>query len=418
MTLRDGYDVLVVGAGPGGCAAASVLARNGASVGLLERDAEPRFKIGESLMPQTYWTFERMGALERMKRSDFVRKHSVQFFSKAGKASTPFYFRDEVAHESAQTWQVLRSEFDQLLLEVAAEQGAACFRGATARDLMVDDGGRVTGARVELADGSRRDVAAKVIIDASGSSNLMAKRFGLEKVDYGLRHASIFTHFRGAHRDAGIDEGATLILQTRDAASWFWYIPLAGDVVSVGVVGPVDYLIKDRSTTPEETFWEEVARCRPVEERLDGGRVCRPFGVLKDFSYRWQEMAGDGWILIGDAFSFVDPVYSSGVFLALKSGEMAADSALDALGRNDFSPGVLGSFEPRLMQGIEAVRRLVEAFYDRAFSFGGFLKAHPEHQSGVTRILIGDVFDRDFGRLFADMDEMRRSLAPSAAEAS
>jgi flavin-dependent dehydrogenase len=414
----DSYDVLVVGGGPGGAAAAAILARGGRSVALLERDPEPRFKVGESLMPQTYWTFERMGALERMKKSSFVPKHSVQFFGRSGKPSAPFYFRDEVDHESAQTWQVLRSDFDQLLLETAAEQGAECCRGVTVRDLLVDEQDRVTGVRVSLADGSTRELEAKVVIDATGQSTLVAKRFALEKVDYGLRHASIFTHVRGARRDSGIDEGATLILQTEERESWFWYIPLADDVVSVGVVGGVDYLIRERTTKPEETFWEEVRRCPPVEERIAEGEVCRPFAVLKDFSYRWTRMAGDGWILIGDAFSFVDPVYSSGVFLALKSGEMAADAALGALARDNFSEEILGAFQPRLMQGIDAVRRLVEAFYDRDFSFGTFLERHPQHQSGVTRILIGDVFDRDFGPLFADMAQMRRSPATSAAGAS
>lgn len=413
MLQSDRYDVAVIGGGPAGCAAAAVAAQQGLSVVLLERSPEPVFKIGESLMPETYWTLERMGALERMKESPFVHKHSVQFFSKNGKASTPFYFRDEKDHESAQTWQVLRSEFDQLLLDVAAEQGAECHRGASVREILFD-GDRVTGLEIRDEEGSTETLACRVLIDATGQSTLLAKHLDLGKVDYGLKHSSYFTHYRGAFRDSGRDEGATLILQTESGDSWFWYIPLHDDVVSVGVVGPVAYL-KRPGNSPEETFLEEVGRCAEISRRLEGAERCRPVQVLKDFSYRFKRMSGDGWILIGDAFSFIDPVYSSGIFLALKSGEMAADAAVEACRTGDTSATLLGRFEPRLMAGVEAVRRLVESFYSKDFSFGAFLRRYPERQSCVTRILIGDIFERDFSALFTAMEEWRQELASREA---
>ncbi len=398
------YDLIVVGAGPGGSAAAAIAARGGLRTLLLERDPAPVFKIGESLMPDTHGVFEKMGALERMQRSHFTEKHSVQFFTKTGKASLPFYFeRERPGCDSARTWQVRRSEFDELLMETAAEQGAETHRGVNVRDVLFD-GGRAVGVRAALAgNGGTVDLGARVVIDATGQSALLARRLDLGRVDYGLRHASIYTHFRGAIRDEGKDEGATLILHTKSGECWFWYIPLAGDVVSVGVVGPVDRLIRNRKGRPHEIFFEEVRNCAEIERRIAPGYQSRPVSVLRDFSYRLEKMAGDGWIAIGDAFSFIDPVYSSGVFLALKSGEMAAETAVEAVRDGDLSEARLGAFQPLLMRGVEAVRQLVQVFYDPNFSVGSFLKLHPEHQGKVTRILIGDVFELDFTSMFDDM---------------
>jgi len=404
MFRADSYDLIVVGGGPGGSAAAAIAARGGRRTLLLERHPEPIFKIGESLMPDTHGVFEKMGALERMKSSHFVEKHSVQFFTKTGKASMPFYFeRERPGDDSARTWQVRRSEFDQLLMETAAEQGAEVHRGVNVRDVLFEDD-RAVGVRVTTA-GNRLPVElrSRIVIDATGQSALLSRRLDLGRVDYGLQHASIYTHFRGAIRDEGRDEGATLILHTRSGDCWFWYIPLAGDVVSVGVVGPIDTLIRKRSGRPHEIFFEEVGKCAEIERRIRPGLQCRPIAVMKDFSYRIEKMAGDGWIAIGDAFSFIDPVYSSGVFLALKSGEMAAETAISALAAGDVSGERLGAFQPLLMRGVEAVRQLVNVFYDRNFSVGAFLRLFPRHQSKVTRILIGDVFDLDFTSMFEDM---------------
>jgi flavin-dependent dehydrogenase len=398
------YDLIVIGAGPGGSAAAAIASRGGLRTLLLEREPVPTFKIGESLMPDTHGVFEKMGALERMKSSHFVEKHSVQFFTRTGKASMPFYFEKErPGDDSARTWQVRRSEFDQLLMETAAEQGAEVHRGVNVRDVLFEDG-RAIGVRAAAAGhGDPVELASRVVIDATGQSALLSRRLNLGRVDYGLRHASIYTHFRGALRDEGKDEGATLILHTESGECWFWYIPLAGDVVSVGVVGPMDALIRNRDGRPHEIFFEEVGNCAEIERRIGPARQCRPVSVMKDFSYRIEEMAGNGWIAIGDAFSFIDPVYSSGVFLALKSGEMAAEAAIEAIAAGDASGERLGAFQPLLMRGVEAVRQLVNVFYDRNFSVGAFLRLYPQHQSKVTRILIGDVFELDFASMFEDM---------------
>jgi len=154
-----------------------------------------------------------------------------------------------------------------------------------------------------------------VIVDATGQRALIARRLGLIELDPKLKNAAVFTHYEGAVRDPGIDEGATLVLHTAGQEAWFWYIPLPDDRVSVGVVGPVDYLLNGRSGSPEQIFAEEVARCAPLQPRLENARPGMDFRVLRDFSYRSRQIAGDGWVLVGDAFGFLDPIYSSGVLL-------------------------------------------------------------------------------------------------------
>lgn len=396
------HDVIVIGGGPGGAAAATLVAQRGHRTLLLERTAEPKFKIGESLMPAAWWTLERMGMLQKLKESHFPRKYSVQFFGKTGKASSPFYFQETDPHESSVTWQVLRSEFDALLLDNAREHGVEVRRGAGAKDVLFE-GERAVG--VKLDDGST--LSCKVVVDATGRSALLGRKLGLMVPDPELRKASLFTHYEGALRDPGIDEGATLVLHTDDASGWFWYIPLPGDRVSVGVVGSIEQLVSNRKGDPQAVFDEEVERCPALKPRLENARQVMPVQVLRDFSYRSSRIAGDGWVLVGDAFGFLDPIYSSGVFLALKSGELAADSIHAALQAGDPSAARLGAHGPEFLAGMEAMRKLVYAFYEPDFSFAKFLAQHPGCRNDLIHLLVGNVF-RPTNGLFGSMGQMVR----------
>ncbi len=403
--MKDRYDVIVIGGGPAGSTTATLVAQQGFSVLLLERDASPPFQIGESLMPGTYWTFKRLGMLERLEASSFPRKYSVQFFGASGRGSAPFYFQEFEPHESAVTWQVVRSEFDGMMMENARDKGAHVVEGVPVREVLYD-GERALGVRVLSADGTEREVGCRVVVDATGPSALIARRLGMKKLEPKLKKASIFTHFSGGLRDDGIDEGATLILHTRHRQSWFWYIPLPDDRVSVGVVGALDYLLRGRDGDAEAIFAQELALCEPMQQRLaDAGQVM-PVKVTQDFSYRADRMAGDGWVLVGDAFGFVDPIYSSGVYLALVSGEMAADAIVEGLAKDDTSAAQLGNFEEQYLRGMEAVRRLVYAYYEDEFSFGEFLRRHPECRRGIVDILSGNLQTEDVARVLGPLSEM------------
>lgn len=398
------HDVAVIGGGPAGACAATLVGRRGHDVLLLERSTEPRFKIGESLMPATYWSFERLGVLERMRSSHFTPKYSVQFFNRDGKGTTPFFFREISDHESSRTWQVLRSEFDEMLLENAQENGVEVRRGVTVRDLLFD-GDRAVGVRVGANGGPTRDLSTRVVVDASGQSSILARKLDLRLHDPNLKNASCFTHFRGGYREPGEHGGATLVFHTARGDSWFWYIPLPDDTVSVGVVGSLDYLIRRRDGDPRDIFMEELALCPAVAERLVGAEELRPVQVARDFTYRAKRIAGDGWVMVGDAFGFIDPIYSSGVFLALTSGELAADAIVDGFERGDLSAAQLGHFGQRYLDGMEAIRKLVYAFYDREFSFGEFLAAHPDCREPIVHLLVGNVFRENVDRLFGPLSE-------------
>lgn len=418
MNNQENYDVIVIGGGPAGSTAATLIAQNGQRVLLLERDAEPTFKIGESLIPATYWTFKRLGILNRLRQSHFPQKYSVQFYSRTGKASAPFYFFETNPHESSVTWQVLRSEFDQMLLDNATENGVDVLRGVSVRKVIFD-GKKATGvviqnrgnAELSTSEKNTETVHGTVIVDSTGQSSLIGRQLKLNSVEPNLKKASLFTHYEGGHRDNGIDEGATLILHTEEKDSWFWSIPLPYNRTSVGVVGELDYLLQNRRDSDgklnaQKIFDEELDRCQPLKQRLKEAKQLFPIQTTKDFSYRASKIAGENWVLIGDAFGFLDPVYSTGLFLALKSGEMAADTIIEAFHDNDFSETQLGEFGQKFVDGMEAFRKLVYAFYTKDFSFARFLSEYPQHLGGIVDILSGDVYRRDVTHIFPDMSKM------------
>ncbi len=405
--LNAHYDVVVMGGGPAGSTVAALLAMNGQSVVVLERTAFPRFHIGESLIPATYWTLKRLGMLETMRHSAYPKKYSVQFFSASGSASQPFYFDEYVDHESSQTWQVVRGEFDQQLLKNTAAKGAHDRTDAQVIDCLFDNG-RARGVKVKLATeetNAVREITGTVIVDATGQSTFLANRMGVKIPDDRMKKGTVWSYFKGALRDPGKDAGATLVLRTEGRNSWFWYIPLPDDIVSVGVVGSMDYMFGKDRLSPEQTFQREVERCPALQPRLAPSTRVTDFFTTRDFSYRTTQGAGDHWVMVGDAFGFIDPLYSSGVLLALKSGELGSDALIEAFETGDYSGAQLGKWQPRFAAGVEMFRKLVYAFYTPGFSFGDFLRRYPQQRGNVTDMLMGNILKPGVETLFDCMEE-------------
>lgn len=416
MPEPNRYEVVVVGGGPAGATVSTLLARHGHRVLLLERARFPRHHIGESLMPETYHTFRRLGMLEKLKQSDFPRKESVQFVSASGQDSQPYYFADRDPHERSVTWQVKRDRFDLMMLENAREHGVDVRQGANVHEVCFE-GRRAVGVRATL-DGAAQNIPAGVVVDATGMSALLSRQLKMRQPDEALKNAAIYAYYKGARRDEGRNAGATIVIHTPDRRGWFWFIPLPDDVTSVGIVAPVSWLCTARGDDPLTTLEEEIARTPGLLRRLDGAERISHAYVTSDFSYRATQIAGEGWVLIGDAFAFLDPIYSSGVFLALKSGEFAADAIHEALREGDLSGRRLGAFGPKLTFGMNLIRQLVYAFYDERFSFGRFSREYPEYQDHIVRLLIGDVFHEDVARVFDVMRDWVSLPEPVVLEGS
>jgi len=392
-------EAIIIGAGPAGSSAGAILAGHGRTAIIIDRAAFPRYRIGESLIPYCWFPLDRLGLIEKIDRAPCtVQKHSVQFVGLDGKQTTPFYFRQHIDHDCARTWQVVRSAFDQLLLDNAIEKGAQVRLGLAARRL-IRDGETITG--VVAADDAGREIEFRgsMTLDASGRDSFAAQQLGWRIDDPQLRKIALWTYYKGAKRDPGIDEGATTVAYL-PGKGWFWYIPLPDDIVSVGIVCEREYLYRDAHLDPRGMFEREVEIQPWIKSHLSGATQQGEYRVTGDYSYRSKHCAADGLLLVGDAFGFLDPVFSSGVFLALYTGVLAGDAVHEALGDGDVSAARFSAYGEKFRSGIEAMRRLVYAFYDTEFSFGSFLKAHPEFRRDLTDCLIGNV-EKDFDPLFA-----------------
>ena len=396
-------DVIIVGAGPAGCTAATILAEEkGKKVIVLEKEHFPRYHVGESLIPHCYDTIERLGMVDRLNEKGFQSKQSVQFVNPDGKVSAPFYFAKHSDHPRSKTWQVDRETFDTMMMERAREAGAEVREGVTVIGFIEEDG-FIVGVKAESADGSRFELRAPMTMDASGRDAIFQRKKKWRKRDPKLNKIAIWTNYKGAKRDPGIDEGATTVAYV-EGKGWFWNIPLKDDIVSTGIVAERDYLYRG-SRDLKEIYEREIKENKWIEEHLSEGEQFGKYWVAGEYSYRAEHCATDGLILIGDAFSFLDPVFSSGVYLALTSGAMGADAVAAALENKDTSAAQFLPYGERLCKGVEWMRKLVYAFYDENFSFKDVVMKYEEVHHSLTDCLIGDLIDHDYTELFERVSE-------------
>lgn len=399
MKDQSSPEVLIIGAGPAGCSAATILAQHGHRVLVVEREKFPRYHIGESLIPFTYQPLERLGMVPKMKKSHFQQKFSVTFVQPDGRQSLPFYFYTRYDKETiAQTWQVLRSEFDQMLLDHAREHGAEVREETTVNKLLKDASGKVIGAEVTEKGGKTYELHAPITLDCTGKEAFSATRFGWRMNDPYLNKVAVWTYYKGSKRGEGEVEGATTVAYVPEKG-WFWHIPQHDDMVSIGIVAEGKYLTRDGVRDLKAIFDREVEQNAWVKDHLSHGEQVGDYFITSEYSRHSRHCSQPGLLLVGDAFAFLDPVFSSGVMFALKSGVMAGDFVHEALREGDLNPARFAEYGATLREGVENMRKLVYAFYDPKFSFRDLIKKYPEAGGLVTDCLSGDV-NRDFSWLW------------------
>lgn len=404
-------DAIIIGGGPAGSTAATLLAQKGHRVLLVEKTTFPRYHVGESLMPFCWFSLDRLGVLDRMEEIGFTRKHSVQFATTDGRISSPFYFFQHFDHPAATTWQVERKDFDLMLLDNARAKGVEVRENTTALDFL-KDGERITGIRARTGDENPFEATAPITLDCTGRDALFQRKHGTRHRDPMLNKVSIWTLYQDAKRDPGLDEGATTIAYLPEGG-WFWNIPLRNGIVSSGIVAERDYLYKPGETRdPAEIYAREIENNAWIKDHLSEGKQFGEYWVTGEYSYRAENCATDGLVLVGDAFAFLDPVFSSGVFLALKSGEMAADAAHAALENGDTSAAAFASYGEELCGHIETMRKVVYAFYDKDFSFAKLIRKYPDLRANLTDVLIGNVEGKDYSDLARAMADFAKLPEP------
>lgn len=413
------HDVVVVGGGPAGTAAAGYLAKHGHSVLVIESESFPRFHIGESLLPLGEYVFDELGCRDKVHAAGFHKKRGAQLRSLCGEHRVVFDFKENKIQPD-ETVQVHRAEFDKLMLDHAVSLGA---KVATARARSYErdaDGVTVTfGARDEAA----QQVRARVLIDASGRTGFVAKTEGVRRPDEVLQKASVYAHFKNVKRDEGERHGDTRIV-TLPNLGWVWWIPLTADLTSVGVVLDIDvYKQKDKGDL-EAIFSEAIASAPLAAELLADAERTSDFRAESGFSYSTERYCGDRWFLAGDAGSFLDPVWSTGVQMALQGGLESAQAAIAGyLSPSPDAQKALERYERTQRRRYEFVRPFVTGFYEPAMRD---LLFNPRPYFGihraVTKVLAGGfdlgLLDRLRLKMFFWLVRMQKrfELVPRMAE--
>ncbi len=383
------YDVLVVGGGPGGSSAATFLSRGGLRVAVAEREAFPRFHVGESLLPANLPVLERLGVLDEVKARGFFVKYGAYFHDQEMDLGYQFFFR-EGKPWPPYTYEVQRGEFDKILLDHAARQpNVTLLQPASVERVAFDD----DGVTVTLAEAAgSREVRARFLVDASGRDALIASRHGRRRPIEGLGKVALFAHFRGGRRWPGKEAGNIRIFTFE--AGWFWYIPFANGTSSVGCVLHAR-TVRGREGDLETLYESLIARCRGLVEALDDAPRITPVHSAANFSYRTDPAIGDRFVCVGDAIAFVDPIFSSGVYIATQSAELSSAEIIKAFRDNRFEARRFRDYERRIRNGMKPFQRFIRNFYDPSF-VEMFLK--PREFAGmvdsVTGVLAGGAFLR------------------------
>jgi flavin-dependent dehydrogenase len=380
-------DVLVIGGGPAGSTISALLAERGRDVVLLEKDSHPRFHIGESLLPLNMPLFERLGVAAEIAAIG-MPKYGAEFVSPSHDKSVHVDFANAWDRSFPSTYQVRRSEFDLVLFRNAARKGARTMEGCRVTSVDFHSGGARVAARLE--DGTECSWQARFVADASGRDTFLANRLGIKRRSRDHNTAALFGHFTGAKRLEGKIEGNISLFWFEHG--WFWFIPLSDGATSIGAVCSPRYM-KSRRTDPSQFLLDTIELCPPLADRLRNARLVTPVTATGNYSYAADRTSGPRYLLLGDAFAFIDPVFSTGVLLAMQSGFVGADTIETCLDRPDGARAAMKAFDASTRRGL----RVFSWFIHRVMTPGlRHLLMNPTQrfrlQPAILSVLAGDIF--------------------------
>jgi flavin-dependent dehydrogenase len=359
----DMYDVAIIGGGPAGSTAATLLAKAGRRVIVFEREKFPRFHIGESLLPFSTQTFDRLGVREKLDRT-FLPKYGGQIVAACGTKDAKFYFKDGFRSRRDRAYQVTRSEFDKLLLDHSRQNGAHVCEQTEVKELaFTSDRVKID---IENSTGTSETVEAKYLLDCSGRQTVLGNFYHLKKIYDHLQKFSVFAHYENVDRAEGID--GTLIRMVRALDRWFWIIPLTATRASVGVVMDTK-TFRAMKLSPEAVLEKCIDEQPMMLERMHRAERVSPVYSAGDYSYRNSKFFGDRWLLAGDAAGFIDPVFSSGVFLAIMSAEKAADTLDEVLRNESRRRSLFKDYSHRVNRIMDIYLTFVNSWYRRSKEF-------------------------------------------------
>jgi flavin-dependent dehydrogenase len=347
-TRASDCDVLVIGGGPAGSTAAALLGERGYRVTLLEKAHHPRFHIGESLLPANLPLLDKLGVADAVKAIG-MEKWGAEFVSPWHDHKQPFEFADAMDKSMPMAYQVRRSEFDEILIRNASRKNARVVEGCQVRDVDFLPGNAGALVRAHHEDGSIETVRARFVMDASGRDTFLGTRFKAKQRNTQHNSAALYGHFSGAERNQGRTEGNITLYWFEHG--WFWFIPLADGATSVGAVVWPYYLKTRKKKSLEEFFRETIALCVPLHTRLQNAQLISPVEATGNYSYVCDRTHGENYLLLGDAYTFIDPVFSSGVMLAMQSAFAGADAVDSCLRHPQQAAAALKKFDRTMRVG-------------------------------------------------------------------
>lgn len=383
-------DVLVIGGGPAGSTVSTLLADKGWRVVLLEKEHHPRFHIGESLLPMSLPILKHLGVLEQVEAIGVLKTGAHFVSDNYPDRDQTYYFSFALDKNHPHAYEVRRSEFDHLLLQNSAARGVEVHEGVRVTHVELTNGPAV---QAKDERGQIQHWQARQVVDASGRHTFLATRFGSKQKNPRHASAAIFGHFKNAQRLSGRDAGNISIFWFKHG--WQWMIPLRDGIMSVGAVCWPEYLKTRGSTPPADFLWQTIELCPGVSKRMQEATLIGEARATGNYSYRSTRLYGDGWLMVGDAFAFVDPVFSSGVYLAMNSACLGTEVVDARLREAATAPQLASAYERRMRRGLRVFSWFIYRFTSPSMER---LFMAPSNRfrilEAVISVLAGDVFSK------------------------